>query len=96
MFQIALRSVIVDSWLQIIFDVPLPSDNRDLVISHLYPTVTALLAIYMSRTSIIIDRIPILLQCYRRCMESLASVIPADATYEVIRKTGCITDKIER
>ncbi|XP_014247670.1 uncharacterized protein LOC106665631 [Cimex lectularius] len=93
---IVLRPAILDLDLLALSSVPLPSEDKSTLLKNLILAVKALFALYLFRTSLMLDRIPILLQRYRQYLEALAPCgHPNNSTNIILEATDC-ADKLER
>uniref|UniRef100_T1ICM8 Uncharacterized protein n=1 Tax=Rhodnius prolixus TaxID=13249 RepID=T1ICM8_RHOPR len=89
-----LRPVLIDTILLSLSAVPLTDTNSVALISRLNLVVDTLFSLYLFRTSLVLDRLPAILQRYRSCLFALAPL--AEVSLENVDSVMTVAGKLER
>ncbi|KAL1124042.1 hypothetical protein AAG570_001812 [Ranatra chinensis] len=80
--SVELLPGVLDTCLLVLSCVPYPMDNGRLLVTHLDRSLDCLFAFYHFRKSLLLDRLPALLQRYRECITTLAQYVSSDIQLE--------------
>ncbi|KAK9510542.1 hypothetical protein O3M35_005297 [Rhynocoris fuscipes] len=91
---VELKPVIIDTILLSLSAVPLNDTDQDILIQRLNLVIDNLFALYLFRTSLVIDRLPAIMQRYRNCLLALAPL--AEPSQQNIDPIMSVAGKLER